>query len=276
MAQQNMVRNKRGSVSANSNLLGMLLTVVTLSFFAGQASATEEQLDNVFSELEATKQVHQRAESRVSASVERRRDLISEYVRLERELENRQIYNSELNLQIRNQKARVAVLRNSLVKVDQVQDALPPLLRKMTDVMKQFIMADLPFSQEARLANVQAVEETLLQPIPISQKVSTVLDLYEQELAYGKTIDAYADNVNIDGRDREVKILRWGRVAMIYQTPDTYNAGLYDAQSGDWKALTLHHRNEINKAIRMAEKLASLDLVILPIHAPKDLQFAGE
>ena len=56
--------------------------------------------------------------------------------------------------------------------------------------------------------------------VAVSEKFSQVLRAFQIENEYGRTMEAYGDTINVDGVDRKVDVLKVGRVAWVFQTPD--------------------------------------------------------
>mgnify|MGYP003310920260 CR=1 FL=1 len=53
-----------------------------------------------------------------------------------------------------------------------------------------------------------------------AEKLRQVLDGYAVESEYGRKIDTYKDTILIDEQERDVNILRIGRLVLAYQTSD--------------------------------------------------------
>ena len=89
------------------------------------------------------------------------------------------------------------------------------------------------------------------------------------ELEYGRKIDTYKDTIAVGGEPREVDILRVGRIALLYQTPDQRSAGFWNPTQGGWEPLEGNaYRGAIRQGMRMANKQASIELLTLPVAAP--------
>ena len=90
--------------------------------------------------------------------------------------------------------------------------------------------------------------------ITAAERFRKVLEAYEIENAYGRSLDSYTDTLNVDGLDRNVDILRVGRVALYYQTQDGEKSGVWDQDARAWVALPTDQNRHIRKAIRVARK----------------------
>jgi hypothetical protein len=74
----------------------------------------------------------------------------------------------------------------------------------------------------------------------------------------------------IDGELREGNIHRLGRLAMVIQTADETQTHGWNNKTTTWEELDGSYRNPTRKGIRIANRLATVDLLELP------LQNAGE
>ncbi len=109
--------------------------------------------------------------------------------------------------------------------------------------------------------------------ISASEKFRQVLEAYKIENEYGRKIDTYKDEIQIEGVDqtREVDILRVGRIALLFQSTDKDVTGAW--ADGAWKPLDSgEYRNAVSQGIRIAKKQASIDILNLPITAPEAAQ----
>jgi hypothetical protein len=74
----------------------------------------------------------------------------------------------------------------------------------------------------------------------------------------------------IDGELREGNILRVGRLAMVFQTADETQTHAWDNSTRSWVELDNSYRNPTTRGLRIANKLATVDLMELPLPAAKE------
>src|SRR5690606_24452606 len=103
------------------------------------------------------------------------------------------------------------------------------------------------------------------------EKFRQVLELYDIESQYSRTIDQFEGMIELDGQQRQVSFFRVGRIALMYQTSDQDQTGVWDADSGSWQEAN-SYRSAVSKGIRIAKKQAAIDILTLPIPAPEAAQ----
>jgi hypothetical protein len=109
------------------------------------------------------------------------------------------------------------------------------------------------------------------QDVTVAEKFRRVMEAYQIENEYGRTIEEYKGSLEVDGLLREVDFLRIGRVALMYQTSDGQRQGVWDQDAGEWVALGGEYRNRIRQGFRVARRQIAPELLILPIPAPEEL-----
>ncbi|GIS26702.1 MAG: hypothetical protein CM15mP127_10750 [Gammaproteobacteria bacterium] len=67
----------------------------------------------------------------------------------------------------------------------------------------------MPFSLNERVKRINQVRATLSDPrVTASEQVRQVLEAYNIEREYGRTIETYEDSIVLDGEEKVVNILR--------------------------------------------------------------------
>ena len=67
-----------------------------------------------------------------------------------------------------------------------------------------------------------------LPDITLPDKYRRVMEAYQIEIEYGRTIEAYNDTITVDGEEYTVDILRVGRLVMAFQTSDGELSGIWN------------------------------------------------
>ena len=124
---------------------------------------------------------------------------------------------------------------------------------------------------DERTERVNSLAELLNRAdVTAAEKFRVVMEAWQIENDYGRTIFSYTGELDIDGLNREVAFLQIGRVSLIYQTPDGENQGVWDQANREWVALGTDYRNSIRLALRLARGQSAPALLLLPVPAPEE------
>jgi hypothetical protein len=91
------------------------------------------------------------------------------------------------------------------------------------------------------------------------------MEAYQIENEYGRTIESYRGAVELAGRETTVDFLRFGRIALVYQSLDQADAGVWNQETRSWDRLDSSYRSAIRQGLRIARKQAAPDLIRLPL-----------
>jgi hypothetical protein len=210
--------------------------------------------------------VELQAEPAASSGDKDEQALLAEYNRITKIAIGLNVYNQQLERQLGDQERVMSELNHSIEGSEAMRRQLVPLLHRMVDTLEQFVELDLPFEVNQRRQRIDALKESLDRPdISIAEKFRRVLSAYQKEVDYGSNYATYSQFIKINGRPREVDILRWGRIVLAFQTPDQKTTGVWDNNAKQWKVLGSEYRDGIRKAFRMARGITSKSFVILPV-----------
>ncbi|MCI0507478.1 MAG: DUF3450 domain-containing protein, partial [Gammaproteobacteria bacterium] len=105
--------------------------------------------------------------------------------------------------------------------------------------------------------------------VATSEKYRRIMEAYQVEMEYGRTIEAYRDTLESNGEKRTVDFLRMGRVALFYQSLDEKETGMWDKSEHKWITLASDYRLAVSKGLGIARKQAAPDLLIVPVTVPE-------
>ncbi|KGJ92470.1 DUF3450 domain-containing protein [Thalassotalea sp. ND16A] len=195
---------------------------------------------------------------------------LQQYKAVNKEVAGLDIYNGQMQRQINNQLAELAQLKLSQQQVAVIERQISPLMARMISTLEQFVALDVPFLPAERSKRLSDLTEMLDRAdVAVSEKFRRVLEAYQVETDYGRTIEAYTGMLTVDGSERDVDFLRIGRVSLIYQTRDGAKMGLWDQPSRNWVTLPSSMRSDINKGLRIARKQLAPDLIVVPLNSAK-------
>ena len=106
--------------------------------------------------------------------------------------------------------------------------------------------------------------------VTAAEKFRRVIEAYQIENDYGRTIEAYRGTLDVDTGKREVNFLRVGRVALLYQTDGGDLTGAWNQETRQWETLAPErYKQDVAKGLRVARKQVAPDLLVLPVAAAK-------
>jgi hypothetical protein len=100
--------------------------------------------------------------------------------------------------------------------------------------------------------------------VTAAEQYRLIMDAYQAEMEYGRTISTWQEEIDIDGNPTTVDMFLYGRVALVYLTPNG-KASRYNRTSGEWESLPGKYAPDIAKAVRVAEGKAQQDVLFGPV-----------
>ena len=232
-------------------------------------SVSADTLNEVLSVREATTDEGKRSQAKIDEMTDDTRSLLSQYKRVMKIVDGLRVYNQQQERLIRAQEEELDELDESIDQVTIIERQMGPLIERMIDNLEKFVSLDIPFLINEREDRIQFLKETLDRAdVTVAEKFSQVLQAYQVENSYGSTIEAYTDVIELDGKTRQVDVLKWGRVALVFQTPDQEITGVWNNDTRQWEILGDEFRNGVRDGLRIARKTMTADLVHLPVAAP--------
>ncbi|HIG43580.1 MAG: DUF3450 domain-containing protein [bacterium] len=243
------------------------LAVGIMSVVSIQVSA--QTLDEVLGTRATTTVDGRKSQMKIDSLTDDTRDLLTQFKQVMKIVDGLRVYNQQQERLIRNQEREMGELNQSIDNVTVVERQITPLIERMINNLEKFVELDLPFLMAERRERIEFLKETLDRAdVSVSEKFSQVMQAYQVENTYGTTVEAYTDVINFDGKERQVDVLKWGRVSLVFQTPDSAISGAWDNESRTWKVLGDEYTAGIKDGLRIARKTQSMVLFPLPIAAP--------
>ncbi|MFB1000820.1 MAG: DUF3450 domain-containing protein [Colwellia sp.] len=245
------------------------LSAAFLAIFmtAGSSVAQEENaFDPAVKKATEINQSAAKSQQKINSITDQIDNKLQQFKAINKETTGLDVYNGQLQKQIDNQMQEMADLNASIDGVSIIERQITPLMMRMITGLEQFVELDVPFlAQERnnRVVELQAMMDRA--DIAPSEKFRRVMEAYQVEMDYGRTLEAYSGLHTIDGQERDVDFLRVGRTALIYQTRDASLQGTWNKQTRQWEALSSSYRTQVTKGLRMAKKQLAPDLLMLPI-----------
>jgi hypothetical protein len=249
--------------------LWMLSTVVCLTFSAESISASQEPLEIHLTQTRAiaTAQQTQRNEDRWASektTLAKRLETLEET--RQRLMREKGLLSSRID-RIRQHRAET---QRRIIEAAEVSEALEAYLEATVEKLNASISEDLPFLLPERNDRIHRIRDDLRRSdVSIAEKCRRVMEALRVETEYGQSVEVYQAPIAIENNKGNgntlVDILRIGRLALFWRTPDGATTGHWDRGDGQWRILPKRYRRDINDAMEMALRQRTIDLVALPI-----------
>jgi hypothetical protein len=261
---------------------------VLVAFVATAASSQEEAIEppagpSDRERLEESVEVRRKANVEGVASQKKIDEISSETERLFarfsntlRQIDSTRVYNGQMRQLITSQEAELASLADQIDRVEIVGRSVTPLMLRMIEGLEAFVKLDVPFLMDERRERISDLRKVMTRAdVSKSEQFRQILEAYQIETEFGRTIEAYRSTLDRDGKKITVDFLRFGRVALLYQTLDGSEAGVWDQANRRWEPLDSGYRSAIREGLRIARKQAAPDLIRLPLPAAVPAGEAG-
>jgi len=208
------------------------------------------------------------SQQRINEIQDRTQDALGKYLQAVAEAESLKKYNDQLGAQVKSQREEIASIEKQLVDIETTVREVQPLMQRMVETLEKFVGLDVPFLLEERTKRVNGLKEMMARAdVTISEKYRRILEAYQIELEYGRTLDAYEGK--LPGGEKTVEFVRLGRISLMYQTPDGEETGYWDQAQRGW-VRDDGYSHEVKEALRVAKKIGAPDLLTVPVPAPQE------
>lgn len=241
---------------------------VALALLMGGLNAPASAQDVGTAVNRAEQRVNQaaNAQNQVDRVYDEVRDRVDAYKSVQKQIEGLQVYIAQLEAQVRNQDRELAEITGSIEEVTVIERQITPLMLRMIDSLEQFVALDLPFKRGERQQRVENLKSVMQRAdVTSAEKFRNVMAAFENEIDYGRTIEAYRGVIGSAEEAREVDFLRIGRIGLFYQSLDGREMARWDTGSNAWQPLEGRYRSQIQNGIRMARQQAAPDLIRMPL-----------
>ena len=233
-----------------------------------QAAGVKDSLDVVA----ATNSSATASQKKIDGLAQETRNLLEEYRRLLDGSEYQAAYTRELEELEQVQQRQLAALREQIAQARVTRQRIVPLMRSMADSLEKFVVLDLPFHQEERVAAVLELKQRLRRPeLSVEAKFRLLLEAFQLELDYGGNIESWRGPLQLGAQELSVEYLRIGRVALYYRSLDGSASGYWGVEEQAWIPLDERFNRGIGQALRVAQNVAAPQLLSLPLPVPLSL-----
>ena len=254
-------------------MIRRLITVPVLAtiFLAPFVIAQVEQIEQEGIERTAAGQA---AQKKVDSLHEDTRDLVDDYYAHLKLVQGLRMYNNMLQQQLDAQDQEVAILQRSIAEVATVERQILPLMSRMIDGLDQFVALDVPFLMEERKARVDGLRDLLPRAdVTVAEKTRRVMEAYQIENDYGRTIEAYKGKLDMDNASFDADFLRVGRVALMYRVVGSEDVGYWDNAGQQWVPLSsARWRRYIEQGLKVARQEVAPELISVALDSQQEVR----
>ena len=244
-----------------------LIVVATL---LGSSLAFADQIQPLLDVGEQRQNSEQVSQTKIDSMDDDTSLIVNEYKTVSKQIEGLRVYNAQMRKQIERQEERLKEIDKTMKEAQVMQRQVPPFTRRMLAGIEKSIELDMPFHLAERKERIAFANAAIDNPtVSPAEGLRQVLETFNVEMEYGRKLDSYKDTIEIEGQQREVNVLRVGRLALVYQSSDESLTGAWDNNKDEWVPLDNSYRNPTRKGLRIANKLATVSMLELPIQNPE-------
>ena len=160
----------------------------------------------------------------------------------------------------------VGELERSLRESTRLQEGIVDTMGAVLGRLEAAVSADLPFLPEERAARLESLRKLMARTeVESAEKLRVLLETMLIEAQYGATVEVAPAIIRIDGQEVHAEILRIGRLAMYWRSPDGKRVGSWDPAGAAWVELSSGYSRVISHSIEIAAKRRANELVTLPL-----------
>lgn len=159
----------------------------------------------------------------------------------------------------------VAELNRRLVESGNLKAVIQDTLSAVLSRLETAVARDLPFLPSERATRLEGLRRELAEPgTDAGEKLRRLLEALMVEARYGETVEVTPRTVAIGGEEIHADVLRIGRLALFWRSPDGGRVGTWDPALGAWTELDGGART-IGRAMEMATRMRPVELIALPL-----------
>lgn len=234
-----------------------IAAIVLLGLLSVGISA-DDSLDKTREIITETNQTLKKSQQTIDKTDDKTSQMFEEYKSRQKEIDNYNIYNSQLKEIINSQKQEKQVFLQDIENIESTGLRIMPFMRKMINGLEQFITSDYPFLPEERSRRIAGLKENMKRAdLSIAAKYRQILEAYQVENDYGNTIEAYEGDID----NKKVVFLKIGRIGFYYLSLDKQYCSAWVPEKKQWQELEdADYRISIARAIKIAKKQQTPDL----------------
>ncbi|MCP5042147.1 MAG: DUF3450 domain-containing protein [bacterium] len=248
----------------------VVLSLGLLSLIPLQATAQEgDPLDEAVSVRRQGNEEGVASQKRIDDVSAETESLFTRYQNALASIDSIRVYNAQMERLIEFQEEEISSLKEQVDRVELVSRSVTPLMLRMIEAIDATVRLDIPFLEDERRERIENLHVLMGRAdVSNAEKYRQIMEAYQTENEYGRTIEAYRSTLVLGGTEVKVDLLRFGRIALVYQTLDGREAGVWNQETRAWDGLDSGYRTAIREGLKIARKQTAPDLIRLPLPVP--------
>lgn len=247
--------------------LGYAIAVaLAVASLGSAAQAQSGKVDTVINEQLRAEQAAQQSQKRVAQIDDETTAMLSEYRQAVAQAQSLKSYTEQLSATVRSQRDEIETKIREITEIETTAREVLPMMNRMLATLEEFVRLDVPFLPDERSRRIESLKEMMnAADVSISEKYRRIVEAYQIETEYGRTLESYSGKIG----ERTVDFLRVGRVALLYQTLDGKETGYWNKDAKEW-TVDNEYRESVKDGIKIARKQAAPDFLVVPVAAPQE------
>jgi len=122
--------------------------------------------------------------------------MLAEYRQATAEATGLKAYNDQLATQVKSQQDELLTMTRQVSEIETTSREALPMMQKMVATLGQFVKLDIPFLPDERTNRIAQLEDMMTRAdVSVSEKYRRIVEAYQIEIEYGRTIEAYQGKV---------------------------------------------------------------------------------
>ncbi len=244
-----------------------ILSIILLSGATAFAVPPKKVLEEAKNTQTSADKKARASQKTVNALADKTDSDLREYRATLKQIENMKAYNQQMRDLIASQLKEMEDMKEKMKNVTNLKKEILPLVGKMSDSIETFVSLDVPFLKTERSKRITDLKALMSRAdISVSEKFRRVLEAYQVEAEYGRTIEAYNGNIETDKGELAGEFLRVGRLALMFKGLDGNTFKRWDADKGAFVSLEGKYKSALKDGLRVAKKQKAPNLLRIPVY----------
>lgn len=214
----------------------------------------------------STISTEQKAQKTISAWQQEKQHVITQINNKQFELDWLTHQKNKYSKYIATLEANIAEMERQQQELDNIANAVDPLLERTMTRLENFIANDQPFLPKERHERLATIEKALADPhLSQAEQLRRVLEALEIETAYGSDIEMDTAQITLDGNTIHSDTVRAGRLGYYCISPDKQQVGIWSAEHKQFVTLPAEKAQAVLSLQKIARRKQIVEVTPLPL-----------